>query len=120
VATLFEIWLIACSRVFPSASLWKTFQEFCSNWRHHISLVVEWNRVCFALTNRLLELTFANEVNPQSQTVKNVQSNDTNVSYDFQSIINVMDAETVSQTWFRFLHIIGKPIDFCDAAVITN
>ena len=39
VATLFEIWLIACNRVFPSPSLWKTFQELCANWRHHISLV---------------------------------------------------------------------------------
>jgi hypothetical protein len=66
----------------------------------------------------LLELTFANETISQTQNVKNVQPNDTNVSYDFQSIINVMDAETVSQAWFRFLHIIGKPIDFCDAAVI--
>lgn len=39
VATLFEIWLIACNRVFPSPSLWKTFQELCANWRHHVSLV---------------------------------------------------------------------------------
>ena len=56
VATLFEIWLIACHKMFPAPSLWKTFQELCANWRHHVSLVVEWNRVCHALTNRLLEL----------------------------------------------------------------
>jgi hypothetical protein len=111
VATLFEIWLIACNKVFPSPSLWRTFQELCSNWRHHISLVVEWNRVCVALTNRLLELLWwPEQIQPKSQS----STNDTNVSYDIQTIISLMNAETVSQSWFRFFHVIGRPIEFCD------
>jgi hypothetical protein len=111
VATLFEIWLIACNKVFPSPSLWRTFQELCSNWRHHISLVVEWNRVCVALTNRLLELLWWPE---QIQSKPQSFSNDTNVSYDIQTIISLMNSETVLQAWYRFFHIIGRPIDFCD------
>merc|ERR1719468_268714 len=88
VATLFEVWLIACNKVFPSPSLWKTFQEYCSNWRHHIPLVIEWSRVCSALTNRLLELIWW----PESMTHfnKSFTSNDTNVTYDIQTIINSM------------------------------
>ena len=114
VATLFEIWLIACKKVFPSPSLWRTFQELCANWRHHVSLVIEWNRVCFALTNRLLELIWW----PEQTNHKNVSSNDTNVAYDIQTIISLMSTETVSQSWFRFFHIIGKPIEFCDSVHI--
>ncbi len=118
VATLFEIWLIACNKVFPSPALWKTFQEYCSNWRHHISLVIEWNRVCFALTNRLLELIWWPETT--SYFNRNITTNDTNVAYDIQTIINSMNTETVLQTWFRFLHIVGKPIDFSDTQLITK
>jgi hypothetical protein len=118
VATLFEIWLIACNKVFPSPALWKTFQEFCSNWRHHISLVIEWNRVCFALTNRLLELVWWPETTVFFN--RNSNTNDTNVAYDIQTIINSMSTETVLQAWFRFFHIIGKPIDFCDINSISK
>jgi hypothetical protein len=155
VATLFEIWLLACNKVFPSPSLWKTFQEFCSSWRHHISVVVEWNRVCFAITNRLIELTINNQQSISSSTNQTqwfleqtnslnlLQSNtfsastrsntipsssssslslvsDTNASFDIQAIINQMSIETVIQTWFRFMHIIGRPIDFCDSHAIAK
>lgn len=118
VATLFEIWLIACNKNFPSPSLWKTFQEFCGNWRHHISLVIEWNRVCYALTQRLLELTWW----PDSTGNKNITTttSDTNAAYDILAIINSMTTETVLQAWFRFFHIIGKPLDFCDQSIIQK
>ena len=46
--------------------------------------------------------------------------NDTNVAYDIQTIIGMMNTETVTQSWFRFLHIIGKPIDFCDVISISK
>ena len=34
LGVLFEIWLIACVKSFPSPTLWKTFREMCMNWRH--------------------------------------------------------------------------------------
>ena len=49
-----------------------------------------------------------------------MQTNDTNVAYDIQTIINQMNTETVSQSWFRFFHIIGKPIEFCDVNAISK
>lgn len=152
VATLFEIWLIACHKMFPSPSLWRTFQELCANWRHHISLVTEWNRVCYALTNRLLELTSAmtttsstNSTSGQSTnssgssepppsipimsnnravsfnlTSNTSSSSDTNVAYDINGIIGQMSLETVMQSWFRFLHIVGRPVDFSDSLAISK
>jgi hypothetical protein len=135
--------------MFPAPSLWKTFQELCGNWRHHISLVIEWNRVIHALTHRMLELISspssslpANSNQPQwslepSSAISSANttryasssfntptntssSSDTNVSYDIYSIIGQMSLETVIQAWFRFLHIVGRPIDFCDSAAISK
>jgi hypothetical protein len=31
-----------------------------------------------------------------------------------------MNTETVTQSWFRFMHIVGRPVDFCDAVSITK
>lgn len=55
---LFEVWLIACNRNFPSPSLWKTLQETCLLLRHRIVLIEQWNRVNLALTARLLEFLY--------------------------------------------------------------
>ena len=126
VATLFEIWLIACNKNFPSPSLWKTSQEMCSNWRHHLSLVVEWNRVTYALTNRLLEMLWLPDSPEQQQNNENsstqkksgtITSSDTNAAYDIQKIINSMEVDKVIQSWYRFFHIIGNPIDFSNPLV---
>ena len=45
LGVLYEIWLVACVKCFPSPSLWKTFREMAMNWRHRIGLVDQWNRV---------------------------------------------------------------------------
>lgn len=58
LSVLFEVWLLACVRCFPSPSLWKTLQESCSMLRHRIALIEQWNRVNLALTARLLEFTY--------------------------------------------------------------
>lgn len=121
----------------------------CSNWRHHLALVIEWNRVINTLTNRLIEIisisdfgdlikkSNASNTTPVSSTMSSplgttttstaasttttTQSNinlDTNFSFDIQKIINKMDPNTLVQTWFRFFHIIGNPIDFSNPIVI--
>lgn len=58
LSVLFEVWLLACVRCFPSPSLWKTLQESCAMWRHRVALIDQWNRVNLALTARLLEFTY--------------------------------------------------------------
>lgn len=55
---LYEIWLIACVKCFPSPPLWKAFREKCMNWRHRSGLVDQWNRVNLALTSRLLAFLY--------------------------------------------------------------
>jgi len=58
LSVLFEVWLLACVRSFPSPSMWKTLQESCAMWRHRVALVDQWNRVNLALTARLLEFSY--------------------------------------------------------------
>lgn len=58
LSVLFEVWLLACARCFPAPSLWKTLQESCAVLRHRIALIEQWNRVCLALTARLLAFTY--------------------------------------------------------------
>lgn len=58
LSVLFEVWLVACVRCFPSPSLWKTLQESCALLRHRIALVEQWNRVNLALTARLLAFMY--------------------------------------------------------------
>lgn len=58
LSVLFEVWLLACARCFPSPSLWKTLYESCALLRHRIALIEQWNRVNLALTARLLDFTY--------------------------------------------------------------
>lgn len=58
LSVLFELWLLACARCFPPPPLWKTLRESCMKWRHRLALIEQWNRVCLALTARLLEFTY--------------------------------------------------------------
>lgn len=58
LSVLFEVWLVACVRCYPSPPLWKTLREMCMNWRHRMALIEQWNRVNLALTQRLLEFMY--------------------------------------------------------------
>lgn len=54
MAVLFEVWLLACARCFPTPPYWKTAREMLANWRHHPPVVEQWSRVACALTSRLV------------------------------------------------------------------
>ena len=58
LSVLFELWLLACQKCFPSPSLWKTFRKMCIYWRHHEALVTQWHRINHALTARLLKFMY--------------------------------------------------------------
>ncbi|CAG01700.1 unnamed protein product, partial [Tetraodon nigroviridis] len=51
MAVLFEVWLLACARCFPTPPYWKTAREMLANWRHHPPVVEQWSRVTCALTS---------------------------------------------------------------------
>uniref|UniRef100_A0AAG5CVD2 Ral GTPase-activating protein subunit alpha/beta N-terminal domain-containing protein n=1 Tax=Anopheles atroparvus TaxID=41427 RepID=A0AAG5CVD2_ANOAO len=108
LSVLFEVWLLACSRCFPSPSLWKTFQESCSAWRHRIALVEQWNRVNLVLTAKLLEFTYG----PAFPEMKIADE-------DAQLVPEGMTNDGIAQAWIRFLKILGAPTDLCSPQVIS-
>ncbi|XP_023035313.1 ral GTPase-activating protein subunit beta isoform X4 [Drosophila willistoni] len=109
LSVLFEVWLLACVRSFPSPSMWKTLQESCTMWRHRVALVDQWNRVNLALTARLLEFSYG----PAFPPLKNADE-------DGQLIPAGMSNDCVAQTWYRFLRMIGNPTALCSPHVISK
>ncbi|XP_017094713.2 ral GTPase-activating protein subunit beta isoform X9 [Drosophila bipectinata] len=109
LSVLFEVWLLACVRSFPSPSMWKTLQESCAMWRHRVALVDQWNRVNLALTARLLEFCYG----PAFPQLKNADE-------DGQLIPAGMSNDCVAQTWYRFLRMIGNPTALCSPHIISK
>ncbi|XP_017114995.1 ral GTPase-activating protein subunit beta isoform X11 [Drosophila elegans] len=109
LSVLFEVWLLACVRSFPSPSMWKTLQESCAMWRHRVALVDQWNRVNLALTARLLEFSYG----PAFPQLKNADE-------DNQLIPIGMSNDCVAQTWYRFLRMIGNPTALCSPHLISK
>ncbi|XP_013870835.1 ral GTPase-activating protein subunit beta isoform X2 [Austrofundulus limnaeus] len=109
MAVLFEVWLLACARCFPTPPYWKTAREMLSNWRHHPPVIEQWSRVACALTSRLLRFTHGPSFPPFK-----VPDEDTNL------IPLEMDNDCVAQTWYRFLHMIGNPVDLSNPAIVST
>ncbi|XP_058062328.1 ral GTPase-activating protein subunit beta isoform X2 [Anopheles bellator] len=109
LSVLFEVWLLSCSRCFPSPSLWKTFQESCAAWRHRIALVEQWNRVNLVLTAKLLEFTYG----PAFPEMKIADE-------DAHLVPDGMTNDGIAQAWIRFLKILGPPMDLCCPQVISR
>ncbi|XP_071962395.1 ral GTPase-activating protein subunit beta-like isoform X2 [Antedon mediterranea] len=109
LSVLFELWLLACTRCFPSPSLWRTFREYCVAWRHHTALVEQWNRVNQVLTSHLLKILYG----PNFPELKINEEDALIVPTD-------MDNACIAQTWFRFLHILSNPVDLCKPKVVSQ
>ncbi|XP_032074705.1 ral GTPase-activating protein subunit beta isoform X1 [Thamnophis elegans] len=109
IGVLFEVWLLACSRCFPTPPYWKTAKEMVANWRHHSAVVEQWSKVICALTARLLRFTYG----PSFPLFK-IPDEDANL------IPPEMDNECVAQTWFRFLHMLSNPVDLSNPAIISS
>nr|BAC32589.1 unnamed protein product [Mus musculus] len=109
IGVLFEVWLLACTRCFPTPPYWKTAKEMVANWRHHPAVVEQWSKVICALTSRLLRFTYGPSFPPFK-----VPDEDANL------IPPEMDNECIAQTWFRFLHMLSNPVDLSNPAVISS
>lgn len=128
LSVLFEVWLLACVKCFPSPSLWKTFQESCANWRHRIALVEQWNRVNLALTARLLDFTYGSsfpelkirEFDTLSCYVVKIMINIILADEDNQLIPPSMTNDCVAQSWYRFIRMVGSPTALCCPQVISH
>lgn len=131
LSVLFEVWLIACVRNFPSPSLWKTLQESCLLLRHRIALIEQWNRVNLALTARLLDFLYGPtfpELKIRKLFSKFLYFSPFQtfhlikilVEEDAQLIPTGMTNDCIAQTWYRFLRTIGSPIALCSPHVISK
>nr|XP_057910771.1 ral GTPase-activating protein subunit beta isoform X2 [Doryrhamphus excisus] len=100
VDVLFQVWLLCCSRCFPSRSLWVLWKQMMRSWRYQPATVDQWTRVVLALTSRLLPLAFG----PAFPSFK--------VPVEDAALIPPdLDHQCTLKTWFRFLHVLGKPAD---------
>lgn len=110
LSVLFELWLLACQRCFPSPSLWKTFRKMCIYWRHHEALVTHWHKVNHALTSKLLKFMYGPDypelVIPEDEGGSLVPADMTN--------------DCIAQSWFRFLHVIQNPVDLAKPELISQ
>ncbi|KAL1421624.1 hypothetical protein MTO96_004013 [Rhipicephalus appendiculatus] len=108
LTALFEVWLLACSRCFPSPNLWKTFRELCCTWRHRGALVEQWNRINLVLTAAVLRLMYGHhypELKLEDEAV---------------SLAAELSGEQLAQAWYRFLHVLGNPVDLCRPEVVSQ
>ena len=114
LGVLYEIWLVACVKCFPSPSLWKTFREMAMNWRHRIGLVDQWNRVTMVLTRKLVLFMYGPDfLGEVSNNAKAGRDDDGN------ALVPEMNNECVAQTWYSFLHSMGNPVDLSRPAQIS-
>lgn len=61
LSVLFEIWLLACERSYPSPPVWKSLRNACQSWRHRPSLFTQWNRINMFLTCKVLNIMYGPE-----------------------------------------------------------
>ena len=110
VNTLFYVWLLAAHYKFPSPPLWATLQDFCLSWRHHKTLIAQWSKLMCSLTHKVLQILYGSHCLP-----------DDALKEDFRfTIPDNLASEMVVQCWFRFLHILGTPVDLSIPEKITN
>nr|CAB3265419.1 ral GTPase-activating protein subunit beta [Phallusia mammillata] len=107
--TFYDVWMLSCTRCFPTPSLWKTARELMSHWRHHPPVVDWWSRISSALTSRLLTFLYG----PDFPSYKVSEE-------DMKFIPKEMNNEVVAQTWFRVLHIISDPVELSNTNFITK
>ena len=115
INVLFEIWIISCYRHFPNPSFWKTFYHLCCSWRHQPSLIDQRSQSCLIFTQRLLQLTYAFPLPPLPS-----DSQSTLYSAYFVQLLQKMKSEVIYEAWFRFLNIIGNPIDLHSPSIISK
>ncbi|KAJ2949743.1 hypothetical protein O0L34_g15675 [Tuta absoluta] len=109
LCVLFEVWILACHRCFPSPPLWRTLREQCTRWRHRAPLTEQWTRASLCLTASLLKHMYG----PQFPAMP--------ISEEDASLIPAdMSAQAVIQSWYRILHTIGNPVDLCRPHLISQ
>ena len=92
-SVLCHSWMSACSKNFPSPSLWKTFQSLATGWRHRIEMISHWSTVNLALLSKQLQFLYDPQF-PRLQV-------DSCCSGLEVSMTNEVVAQVTSRTWRR-------------------
>lgn len=110
VEVLFDVWLQACVWAFPEPPLWKTLQEMCCRWRHHADVVTLWNKSVFSITRRVLLVEYGSSfpLHPLDDKKHEIR------------IPTTLDNKCLVQSWFRFLHIMGNPVDLSSKDIVSD
>lgn len=106
--TLFEVWLIASAKNFPTPTFWKTLKEFVQGWRHHYAVIDWWSRFTAVLTRRVIQ-----EAQGPAYPELTVPEDDNHLVYP-------LDQETTTQAWYQFLRIISNPVELTDTTKIAR
>lgn len=109
IRTVFEVWLIACSKSFPTPTFWKTLSDFVQGWRHHYHVVDWWSRFTAVLAERVIRTT-------QGPGYPRIQ----HINEDDQNLVPPLDDETATQAWYRFLRVISDPVELTDPGKIAR
>jgi len=112
INSLITVWLHISCHHFPSPTLWCTLQEMLLSWRHHHILIIQWNKLTYVLTCKVLGILFG-----PHYSLPLLYKNDPT-----EPIIlpNNMSDDIAVQCWFRFLHCIGNPVDLTNVEKISN
>ena len=100
---LITVWLHVSCHHFPSPTLWCTLREMLLSWRHHHILILQWNKLMYVLTSKVLRILFGPQY-PIPQLYRDDSS-------ELIILPNNMTDDIAVQCWFRFLHSIGNPVD---------
>lgn len=110
LSTLFRVWLLACSDSFPEPPIWKALSDLCKRWRHHGVVIEQWNELSLTLTLHLDVLLHG----------KFAHRRCFNFESDYYAIIRRLPRSEAIQCWFRFLHIIGNPVELSSYETIAH
>ncbi|CAG5111258.1 Oidioi.mRNA.OKI2018_I69.chr2.g5583.t1.cds [Oikopleura dioica] len=104
IKTLFEVWLVACAKNFPTPTFWKTLTDFVQGWRHHYAVIDWWSRFTAVLTRDVISSS-------QGPTYPELL-----VPEEDKNLIYPMDQETITLAWYQFLRIISNPVELTDTS----
>lgn len=114
IQVLIEAWLRSCVNCFPVPTLWKSLRELASSWRHHHSVVEQWNKVMYSLTLRVVTHLYS------PKYLEPIASSLPREDKDFKAVLDELPHDALVQCWFRMLHTLGNPVDLSYPSKIAS
>jgi len=121
LGVLFELMLLASAKSIPSPSLWKTFHLMSMNWRHRPALIDHWRRITLALTRWIVhKQSKSNDL--QESNASSIIPDSSNIVHSsaIETAISSMKYENLSHTWYRFLNLVGNPVELSNPEIISR